>query len=67
MDAVVLRPAAAPSIRLMDDKKDLTFICPSLPAMGIRLTWSGEKRVLELLFSFSCMALDLEEDVDTKS
>lgn len=63
MEAVSLRPAAAPCLRFTDDKTEHTFVCTQLGSMGVRLTWSGNERILELLYQYSPIALTRDVEV----
>lgn len=62
MEAVNLRPAAAPSLKFTDDQTEHTFLCTQMGNLGIRLTWADDEQILELLYHFHVIALtrDLE-------
>ena len=61
---VKLEPAAMPCLSLEGGKKELAFVCPELSSMAARLSWLGNERVLEVLFSLTSVTLKREVTED---
>lgn len=67
IEAVNLRPAAAPSLKFTDDKTEHTYVCTQMGSLGVRLTFSGNEQILELLYHYNAIALTRDvEDVCAK-